>query len=74
MALWHWRRTLRALVAPVNQRRFSRDFGEVYEGLDLGEVIERARPYAWRGRKPCGHVPQARGRRKYGLHAHRRSP
>jgi transposase-like protein len=54
LCLWHWQRTLRALVAPVNQRRFSRDFWEVYAGLDLGEVNERARRfrYSWHRRAP----------------------
>lgn len=54
LCLWHWERSLRALVEPGQRRRFRRDFWEVYGGLDLAEVERRARRFCrvWKGKAP----------------------
>ena len=51
LCLWHWWRTLRPLVYPDKQRRFSRDFWEVYDGLDAAEVRARASRFRRRWRR-----------------------
>jgi len=45
LCLWHRGRTLRRHVGPLDQRRFMRDYWEVYDGLDLKEVLGRARRF-----------------------------
>ncbi len=54
LCLWHWGRTLRRHVGPDMRRRFSRDFWEVYNGLDIAEVEHRARLFCrrWQRRDP----------------------
>jgi putative transposase len=47
LCLWHWGRTLKAEVAPCHPREFSRDFWEVYGGLNRDEVEVRAGAFAW---------------------------
>ena len=51
LCLWHWSRTLRPLVYADKQRRFSRDFWEVYDGLDAAEVRARAARFRRRWRR-----------------------
>lgn len=45
LCLWHLGRTLRSGLPLTVQRRFSRDFWEVYNGLDRREVRSRARRF-----------------------------
>jgi transposase-like protein len=54
LCLWHWGRTLKAHVATGAQREFSRDYWEVYNGLDRREVAARALGFCrrWRQRAP----------------------
>lgn len=47
LCLWHWGRTLKGHVAPCHQREFSRDFWEVYAGLNREEVEVRAGAFGW---------------------------
>jgi len=56
LCLWHWQRTLRATAPRGQVRAFVRDFWEVYNGLDLAEVLERADAFAarWRRAWPDG--------------------
>jgi len=51
LRLWRWWRALRRRVPGSLRRRFSRDFWEVYEGLDRAEVIARARRFRRRWRE-----------------------
>ena len=48
LCLWHWCRTLRGDVCWADARRFSRDFWEVYDGLDRAEVLSRGRRFCRR--------------------------
>ncbi|MFH1498060.1 MAG: transposase [Verrucomicrobiota bacterium] len=50
LCLWHGERTLIGHVPFDHRRRFNRDFWAVYDGLDLAEVLARARNFeaAWR--------------------------
>ena len=54
LCLWHWGRTLRSHVSVVDRRRFSRDFWEVYNGLDRRDVGLRARRFRarWKRKAP----------------------
>jgi len=54
LCLWHWGRTLRRHVGSQEQRRFVRDYWEVYDGLDRQEVLARARRFRrrWAPRAP----------------------
>lgn len=55
LCLWHWARTLKRHVCPADRIRFSRDFWEVYNGLDRREVGKRARRFKrrWKRRAPA---------------------
>jgi len=54
LCLWHWWRTLKRGVRMREQRCFSRDFWEVYNGLDDKEVRGRAKRFCrrWRNKAP----------------------
>lgn len=48
LCLWHLGRTLKSGLAMDDQRRFTRDYWEVYNGLDRREVHARARRFVRR--------------------------
>jgi len=48
LCLWHLGRTLKRGLAMAEQRRFTRDYWEVYNGLDRREVRSRARRFVRR--------------------------
>jgi len=54
LCLWHLSRVLLTSVPKCHRRAFSRDFWEVYNGLDPEEVQERTRAFRkrWRRRAP----------------------
>jgi transposase-like protein len=56
LCLWHFWRTLKQMVPDYDQRRFSRDFWELYGGLNASEAKHRAAAFRrfWRGR--CAHM------------------
>jgi len=54
LCLWHFGRTLRGYVRAADKRRFTRDFWQVYDGLDMEELRDRAAGFCsyWRRRAP----------------------